>query len=337
MTPSFRYPILTLRLDFMNILANDGISAAAKEALETAEHRVWTSFIEPQDLIEFIQKEQVHGVIVRSATKIRQPLIDACPQLKFVIRGGVGMDNIDVAYAREKGVAVRNTPASSSQSVAELVMGHLFGLSRFLHDSNRRMPVEGTDQFKGLKKAYGKGAELRGKTIAIIGFGRIGQSLASYALGCGMKVIGVDQKTGSHRLPVTIGDTTVEVDIPLVTMGEAFSKADAISLHIPAQANGDAVIGAAEFSQMKRGVILINAARGGVMDEDALIEALDSGQVASAGLDVFVGEPKPRQDLMRHPKIALTPHIGAATSEAQERIGMEIVSIVQEINENLSA
>ena len=319
----------------MNILANDGISAAAKEALETAGHRVWTEFVEPQDLVAFIQNEHVHGVIVRSATKIRQPLIDACPDLKFVIRGGVGMDNIDVAYAREQGVAVRNTPASSSQSVAELVMGHLFGLSRFLHDSNRRMPVEGADQFKGLKKAYGKGAEIRDKTLAIIGFGRIGQSLASYALGCGMKVIGVDQQTGSHALPVTIGDTTVEVNIPLVTMAEAFAQADAISLHIPAQANGDAVVGAKEFNQMKRGVMLINAARGGVVDEDALIEALNSGHVSGAGLDVFVGEPKPRQDLMRHAKIALTPHIGAATSEAQERIGMEIVSIVQEINDNL--
>jgi len=321
----------------MNILANDGIHPAGQKALEAAGHNLWTEFIEPQSLAAFINDNAIDGLLVRSATKVREPLIDACPNLGFIIRGGVGMDNIDVAYARDHGKEVRNTPAASSQSVAELVMGHLFALSRSLHDSNRRMPVEGTDQFKGLKKAYGKGAELRGKTIAIIGFGRIGQSLASYALGCGMKVIGVDQKTGSHRLPVTIGDTTVEVDIPLVTMGEAFSKADAISLHIPAQANGDAVIGAAEFSQMKRGVILINAARGGVMDEDALIEALDSGQVASAGLDVFVGEPKPRQDLMRHPKIALTPHIGAATSEAQERIGMEIVSIVQEINENLSA
>lgn len=321
----------------MNILANDGISAAAKEALEHAGHRVWTEFVEPQDLVAFVHENEVHGIIVRSATKIRQPLIDACSNLKFVIRGGVGMDNIDVAYARENGVAVRNTPASSSQSVAELVMGHLFSLSRFLHDSNRRMPVEGTDQFKGLKKAYGKGAELRGKTLAIIGFGRIGQSLASYALGCGMKVIGVDQQTGSHRLPVTIGETTVEIDIPLVTMKEAFAHADAISLHIPAQSNGDAVIGAAEISQMKRGVILINAARGGVLDEDALIEALDSGHISGAGLDVFVGEPKPRQDLMRHAKIALTPHIGAATSEAQERIGMEIVSIVQEISDKISA
>jgi D-3-phosphoglycerate dehydrogenase len=320
----------------MNILANDGISTAAKEALERAGHNVSTEFVEPQDLVAFIQKEEIHGVIVRSATKIREPLIDACPNLKFVIRGGVGMDNIDVTYARDKGVIVRNTPASSSQSVAELVMGHLFGLSRFLHDSNRRMPVEGTDQFKGLKKAYGKGAELRGKTLAVIGFGRIGQSLAGYAIGCGMKVIGVDQQTGSHPLPIIIGDTTVEVDIPLVTMEDAFSRADAISLHIPSQPNGDAVIGATEFGQMKAGVILINAARGGVVDEDALIEALDSGQVSGAGLDVFVGEPKPRQDLMRHAKIALTPHIGAATSEAQERIGMEIVSIVEEIHDPIT-
>jgi D-3-phosphoglycerate dehydrogenase len=321
----------------MNILANDGISAAGQNALEAAGHRVSTTFVGPDKLVDFLNNESIDGLLVRSATTVRQPVIDACPNLKFVIRGGVGMDNIDVTYAREKGVEVRNTPASSSQSVAELVMGHLFGLSRFLHDSNRRMPVEGTDQFKGLKKAYGKGSELRGKTLAIIGFGRIGQSLASYALGCGMKVIGVDKKSGSRLVRVDIAGQSLEVDVPLVTMEEAFAQADAISLHIPAQSNGQAVIGETEFNQMKAGVILVNAARGGVVDEDALIEALNSGHIAGAALDVFVGEPKPRQDLMHHAKLALTPHIGAATTEAQERIGMEIVSIVEEIHSRIVA
>lgn len=315
----------------MNILANDGIHPAGQTALEAAGHKLWTQFIEPQNLEGFINDNAIDGLLVRSATKVRQPLIDACPALKFIIRGGVGMDNIDVAYAREQGKEVRNTPAASSQSVAELVMGHLFTISRSLHDSNRRMPVEGVEQFKVLKKSYGKGRELRGMTIAIVGFGRIGQSLAQYALGCGMNVIGVDQVSGHQQIEVQVGDQSVQINVPVMTLADALPKADAISLHIPAQANGQAVIGSLEMSKMKKGVILLNAARGGVVDEDALIEALDSGQISGAGVDVFVGEPKPRQDVLRHAGISLSPHIGAATGEAQERIGLEIASIVAEI------
>ena len=315
----------------MNILANDGIHPAGQAALEAAGHKLWTQFIEPQNLENFINENAIEGVLVRSATKVRQPLIDACPNLRFIIRGGVGMDNIDVAYARENGKEVRNTPAASSQSVAELVMGHLFSIIRSLHDSNRRMPVEGVEQFKALKKTYGKGRELRGMTLAIVGFGRIGQSLAEYALGCGMHVIGVDQKSGVKNIQVTVGRQSVQVEVPIMTLAEALPLADAISLHIPAQSNGQAVIGSMEMSKMKHGVILLNAARGGVVDEDALLEALDSGQISGAGVDVFVGEPKPRQDIMRHAAISLSPHIGAATGEAQERIGLEIASIVAEI------
>ncbi|MBL6865894.1 MAG: 3-phosphoglycerate dehydrogenase [Flavobacteriales bacterium] len=315
----------------MNILANDGIHPAGQKALEAAGHSLWTEFIEPQNLVAFINDNAIDGLLVRSATKVRKPLIDACPNLGFIIRGGVGMDNIDVAYARDNGKEVRNTPAASSQSVAELVMGHLFALSRSLHDSNRRMPVEGVEQFKTLKKSYGKGRELRGMTLAIVGFGRIGQSLAQYALGCGMHVIGVDQQSGVKRIDVSIGNQSVSVEVPVMTLNEALPLADAISLHIPAQADGKAVIGPIEMGKMKKGVILLNAARGGVVDEDALLEALDSGQVSGAGVDVFVGEPKPRIDLMRHAGISLSPHIGAATGEAQERIGLEIASIVAEI------
>jgi len=316
----------------MNILANDGISPAGLAALKEAGHRVWTDFIAAENLVDFINTENVDGLLVRSATKVREPLIDACPNLKFIIRGGVGMDNIDVAYARSKGVQVNNTPAASSQSVAELVMGHLFTLSRILHDSNRRMPVEGVEQFKSLKKAYGKGRELRGMTLAIVGFGRIGQSLAHYALGCGMKVIGVDQSTGTKTLDLDFAGQTIAVDVPLVTLDEALQQADAMSLHIPAQADGQAVIDAAAIAKMKPGAILLNAARGGVVDEDAMLEALDSGQLSGAGVDVFVGEPKPRQDVLRHPRVSLTPHVGAATGAAQERIGLEIAQIVQEIS-----
>lgn len=316
----------------MNILANDGISPAGQAELEKAGHRVWTEFIAAEDLAEFINTEAVDGLLVRSATKVREPLIDACPNLKFVIRGGVGMDNIDVDYARSKGVQVNNTPAASSQSVAELVMGHLFTLSRFLHDSNRRMPVEGVDQFKALKKAYGKGRELRGMTLAIVGFGRIGQSLAQYALGCGMNVIAVDKAIGAREMKVDFAGQSIAVSIPLVTLDEALTQADALSLHIPAQADGRAVIDAEAFAKMKPGALLLNAARGGVVDEDAMLEALDSGQLGGAGVDVFVGEPKPRQDVLRHPRVSLTPHVGAATGAAQERIGLEIAEIVQEIS-----
>lgn len=322
----------------MRILANDGISAAGQAALEADGHEVLTETVGQADLASYIEGEQIDGLLVRSATKVREDLIDACPHLKFVIRGGVGMDNIDVDYARSKGVVVSNTPASSSQSVAELVMGHLFSLSRFLHDSNRKMPVEGASNFKALKKAYGKGTELRGKTLAIVGFGRIGRSLAGYALGCGMDVVAVNRETGAAEVPVALGNgASALVQVPLVTLQEAFAKADAISLHVPAQADGRAVVDAEAFGQMKDGVLLVNAARGGVVDEDALIAALDAGKVRAAALDVFVGEPAPREDLCCHPRIALTPHTGAATQEAQDRIGLEIAEIVANLNETATA
>ena len=173
----------------MNILANDGISPSGAKALQDAGHTLYTEFVAAEHLEAFLHEKAIDGVLVRSATKIRRPLIDACPRLKFIGRGGVGMDNIDVEYARGKGLTVFNTPAASSQSVAELVMGHLFSVARFLADSNRSMPTKGHDGFKTLKKAFGKGTELRGKTLGIVGFGRIGRSLASYALGCGMKVV----------------------------------------------------------------------------------------------------------------------------------------------------
>ncbi len=321
----------------MNILANDGISPSGLAALQTAGHTVHTTFIEADALEAFIHEHAIDGLLVRSATKVRQPLIDACPSLKFIGRGGVGMDNIDVDYARGKGITVFNTPASSSQSVAELVMGHLFALSRFLNDSFAAMPTRGAAEFKGLKKAYGKGSELRGKRLAIIGMGRIGQSLATYALGAGMDVVGVDRNTGTCPVSWHIGGQEVTVPVELVTLEEALATADAISLHIPAQPGGGAVIGAAELGQMKQGVLLVNAARGGVVDEDALLAALASGQVRAAGLDVFVGEPTPRTDVLSHAGVAATPHIGAATVEAQDRIGMEIADIVSQLAAEVNA
>ncbi len=313
----------------MKILANDGISSVGAEKLRAAGYTVITDKIDQDNLINGINEQNIEVVLVRSATTVRQNVIDACPGIKLIGRGGVGMDNIDVQYARDKGIKVINTPASSSQSVAELVMGHMFAISRFLQDSYKNMS---TGDFSTLKKNYGKGVELRGKTLVIVGFGRIGQSLASYALGCGMNVIAVDMFTETREITINIGnDMDVTIDItPVSDLTSVIGQADYISLHVPKQADGSAVIGSKEFGMMKAGVRLVNAARGGVIDEDALLAALDSGKVAACALDVFENEPNPRKDLLNHPKIACTPHIGAATSEAQDRIGEELADLIIE-------
>ena len=311
----------------MKILANDGISAAGQQALENAGYTVITAKVAQEDIPNYLNNEGVEILLVRSATTARAALIDACPNLKLIGRGGVGMDNIDVSYAREKGITVINTPASSSQSVAELVMGQLFAISRFLHDSFKHMEH---GDFSTLKKNYGKRVELRGKTIGILGFGRIGQSLASYALGAGMRVIPITFTEQEFDIPVNIGlDKQVTINLQSETLcPETLGKLDYLSIHVPKQANGSAVIGTTEFNAMKPGVRLVNAARGGVIDEQALLDALSNGIVAAAALDVFNNEPNPDQRLISHPKIACTPHIGAATNEAQDRIGEELAELI---------
>lgn len=313
----------------MKILANDGISDLGKKLLEEVGFTVITDKVEQGDLATYINANQIPVLLVRSATTARKELIDSCPSLKLIGRGGVGMDNIDVAYAREKGIKVINTPASSSQSVAELVMGQLYSISRFLNDSYKNLSCS---DFSVLKKNYAKGVELRGKTIGIIGFGRIGQSLASYALGAGMNVIAVDQLTEKVDIQVPIGITQkIGVSItPTSDLVSVLSEMDYISIHVPKQADGSSVIGAKEFERMKKGVRIVNAARGGVIDEKELIVALDKGIVAFAGLDVFENEPNPNSNLLNHPKIACTPHIGAATVEAQNRIGSELAELIIE-------
>ncbi len=311
----------------MKILANDGISSKGKELLMAAGFTVITDKVEQDQLAKTVNEQGIEMILVRSATTVRKEVIDACPNLKLIGRGGVGMDNIDVAYAREKGITVINTPASSSQSVAELVMGHLFSLSRFLHESFKNME---SGDFSTLKKKYAKGVELRGKTIGIIGFGRIGQSLASYALGAGMDVIAVDQFTTPVKISVPIGlNNNFDVEItPTSDLQSVLGKLDYISLHVPKQADGSAVITANEFSKMKKGVLIVNASRGGVIDENDLLVALDEGVIGGVALDVYENEPNPRKDLLNHPKIACTPHIGAATLEAQDRIGEELAQLI---------
>lgn len=316
----------------MKILANDGIDASGKSALEAAGHEVLTAHVVQAELPVYINSENIDGLLVRSATTVRVDLIDQCPNLKFVGRGGVGIDNIDAAYAREKGIVVFNTPASSSASVAELVMSMMFASARFIYTAGKEMPNNGHENFASLKKSFSKGVELRGKNLTIIGFGRIGQSLASYALGCGMNVVGVDRSGDSFKnVTVVLNGQPVEVKVPLVGIDMALAQADYISLHVPKQSNGAAVLGKDEMNKLKKGVVLINTSRGGVIEEDALLEMLDSGQVGVACLDVFVNEPTPRKDLLNHPKVIATPHIGASTAEAQERIGLEIAENVAEI------
>ena len=289
-----------------------------------------TTNVAQEQLISYINENEVTVLLVRSATTARKELVDSCPSLKIIGRGGVGMDNIDVDYAREKGLKVINTPASSSASVAELVFAHLYGGVRFLHDSNRNMPLEGESNFKGLKKAYAKGIELRGKTIGIIGFGRIGQEVAKIALGVGMRVIAADKFMETATVQVALFDgQTVDVDIKIQSQESLLAESDFVSLHVPAQK--DYVIGANEFNQMKDGAAIVNAARGGVIDEVALLKALDSGKLSFAGLDTFEEEPKPAMQVLMHSKVSLTPHIGAATGEAQDRIGEELAQQIAEI------
>lgn len=310
----------------MKILANDGISQEGIDKLEAAGFSVVTEKVEQDQLIDTINNENYVGLCVRSATTVRKDLIDACPDLKFIGRGGVGMDNIDVEYARNQGRVVENTPAASSQSVAELAMGSLFNLARSTYDSYKEMPQEGKAEFKKLKKKYAKGIELRGKTLLIIGFGRIGQSLASYALGAGMDVIGLTRTARAIEIPMSIagvGEVTSTIQTS-ENLDEVLGKADFITMNVPKQPDGKAVLTQTQFDKMKDGVRIVNVARGGVIDEDDLITALDNGKVAAAAIDVYENEPTPREDLLKHSKIACTPHIGAATVEAQARIGIEL-------------
>ncbi|RAV29972.1 D-2-hydroxyacid dehydrogenase [Sinomicrobium soli] len=307
----------------MKVLANDGISQSGIDALEQGGFEVITTKVAQEQLVTYINENNIDVILVRSATKVRKDLIDACPGIKVIGRGGVGMDNIDVEYARSKGLSVINTPAASSESVAELVFAHLYGGVRFLYDANRNMPLEGETKFGQLKKAYAGGVELRGKTLGIIGIGRIGLEVARIALGVGMKVVVADKFVEETEVTVDFFDgQSVSVKLKTISPEEVYRQADFITLHVPAQK--EYVIGEKELGLMKDGAAIVNAARGGVVDEVALVKALDSGKLAFAGLDVFENEPTPAVKVLMHPKISLTPHIGAATNEAQSRIGTEL-------------
>jgi len=314
----------------MNVLANDGISQAGVEKLNAAGFNTTVKSIDQEKIIGYINENNIEVLLVRSATKVRKDLIDSCKSLKIIGRGGVGMDNIDVSYAKEKGIHVINTPAASSSSVAELVFAHLFGCVRSLHLSNREMPLEGEKEFKKLKKNYSAGVELKGKTLGIVGFGRIGQEVAKIGLGLGMNVIYYDLNNKKSLIEIIFFDgSSKNFELTSVRFDELLQNSDFISLHVPAQKSH--VIGEKEFSLMKKGAGIINAARGGVIDEEALIKNIENKNLSFAALDTFENEPTPSIKILMNQSISMTPHIGAATKEAQKRIGIELAEQIIKI------
>lgn len=296
------------------ILITDGIEKSAAEELKSLGHDIVERFYTPDELKE--QVKDFDAVIVRSATKITKQIIDGAletKRLKVVIRGGVGVDNIDVPYAEANGITVANTPNASSLAVAELAIGHMFALAKYIYISNVSMRNGKWD-----KKNY-EGVELSGKTLGLIGFGRIAQETAKIAKAIGMKVM---YNTRSGKKDGFDG-------FEFVTLEKILKNSDFISLHIPYDKEKGTLIGAKEFEMMKDGVYIVNCARGGVVSEEALLAALDSGKVSAAALDVFAEEPTKHEKLYTHSKVSLTPHIGASTIEAQEKIGKEIVEIIK--------
>lgn len=299
----------------MRILVTDGMDKSAMAELRANGHEVVEQFYAPEELGAALR--DFDAVVVRSKTKVRANHIDAAKgsKLKLIIRGGVGVDNIDVKYAEENGIKVMNTPKASSQSVAELALAHMLSCSRYVSIAGHTMRED-----KWEKKAYGKGIELCGKTLGIVGFGRIGQKLAVMAKAMGMTVVAFD----IFHVP----GIEEQLGMKYVEMDELLEKADFISLHTPA-IDGKPLVNAENIAKMKDGVVIVNTSRGNNVDEDALLAALESGKVRGAGLDVFAVEPPTNHALYSHPMVSCTPHIGAATVEAQERIGAEIVNIIE--------
>jgi D-3-phosphoglycerate dehydrogenase len=318
----------------MKVLANDGISEAGKTALTEGGIELLDAKVSQEQLADFINQNDVDVLLVRSATKVRQDLIDACPGLKIIGRGGVGMDNIDVEYAIDKGLYVINTPKASSRSVAEMVFAHFFSLARFLHESNRLMPLEGESNFNALKKSFSNAFELQGKTLGVIGFGGIGREVLKMGIALGMKVkvLTRNPKTETLTLEFFDGQTanfriSTENDINTFLQGVNF-----LSINTPA--SDGYIIDKAQFEKMQDGIYIVNTARGGVINEVELLNFIESGKVARAALDVFESEPKPELALLMNPNLSLSPHLGGNTVDAQEKIGRELAEQIIEINRN---
>jgi len=314
----------------MKILANDGISKSGIGLLEKNGFEVDVTKVAQEQLTNYINDNNITVLLVRSATQVKKDVIDACKGLRIIGRGGVGMDNIDVDYAKSKGIEVVNTPAASSKSVAELVFSHLFGCVRFIHNSNRDMPLEGDTRFKDLKKSCAGGIELNGKTLGIIGFGRIGQEVAKIAIGIGMKVLFYDKFINEKEIEIIYFDNQkLNFKLNSTKIDVLLKNSDFITLHVPA--TNKYIIDKKEISLMKSGSGIINLARGGVINEEELLKALDSDKLSFAAIDTFENEPKPKIKILMNSKISLSPHIGAATLEAQDRIGIELAHKIIEI------
>jgi len=314
----------------MKVLANDGISNSGVRKLEQYGFDVDLTKVAQEQLIDYINTNSISTLLVRSATQVRKDIIDSCPSLKIIGRGGVGMDNIDVEYAKSKDINVINTPAASSKSVAELVFSHLFGCVRFLHESNRAMPLDGDSKFKDLKKSYAKGTELSGKTIGIIGFGRIGQEVAKIAIGVGMNVLFYDKFNQKADLDLKFFDgQKISFKLKSSSFEDLLKESDFITLHIPA--SDKYIIDSKEISQMKKGVGILNLSRGGLLNENELLKNIETEHISFAGIDTYENEPKPSIKILMNSSISLTPHIGAATNEAQDRIGVELAEKINEI------
>jgi len=311
----------------MKILANDGISQSGIDALEKKGFEVITTKVAQNQLEKYINEHNIDALFVKSATQVGQELIDACPSIKLIGCSDGGLDNIDVSYAQDQGLHVINAPEAAANAVAELVFAHLFGLVRFLHASNREMPLEGDSRFKELKKAFSEGIELRGKTMGLVGFGNIGQAVAKIGLGLGMNVIATDEKIPSAPITVDFfNGQKVTINIETISKEAVLKEADFISLHIPAQ--DGYIIKEDDIKKMKDGVGIINTAGGGILHEVDLVKAIESGKVQFAGLDVFETEPTPAVQLLMNPEISLTPHIGGATKETEERNGIALAQQV---------
>ena len=319
----------------MKVLANDGISDSGKNVLLEAGIEFLEAKVSQEHLINFINENQVNVLLVRSATKVRQDLIDACPSLKIIGRGGVGMDNIDVEYAIEKGLFVINTPNASSRSVAEMVFAHFLSLARFLHESNRLMPLEGDTQFKVLKKSFSNAVELQGKTLGVIGFGGIGQEVIKMGISLGMKVKVLTRKPKTEKLSLAFFDgQEVHFEITSTNNWDEFlTDVEFLSINTPK--TSEYIVDTPQFEKMKDGIFIVNTARGGVLNEVSLLKHIESGKIAGAALDVFENEPTPELPLLMNPNLSLSPHLGGNTLDAQEKIGIELAMQIIDIKKKV--
>ncbi|AZI40113.1 D-2-hydroxyacid dehydrogenase [Epilithonimonas vandammei] len=318
----------------MIVLANDGISEKGIQLLKEADITVLDARVSAEHLSNFINENNVDVLLVRSATQVRKNLIDECPNLKIIGRGGVGMDNIDVDYAIDKGIYIINTPKASCKSVAELVFAHFFSLARFLHESNRLMPLEGETKFNTLKKSFNNATELSGKKLGVIGMGNIGLEVIKIGISLGMSIVAYNRTPKTENVKISFFDgQSLHFEIKSVNLDEVLKKSDFISINI---SNTEKYfIDNEQVAMMKEGVFIANTARGGVLNEVALIDAIERGKVAGAALDVFENEPNPEIEILMNPALSLSPHIGGNTLEAQNRIAEELAEQIIKIKDEL--